>query len=245
MQVLILAAGYGTRLYPLTLNTPKPLLPCSGKPIINYLLDKVKNLSDLKSVFVVTNKKFTETFEGWAKENKKFPAPITIFNDGTTSPDDRLGAVGDINFVLKNNPAKDDLLVIGGDNLFDYAIDDYCDFSKKHGPRITIGAYDIGNIDQAKKFGVVQIDGANKIISFEEKPQAPKSSLIAMCLYYFPKESLGSIGDYLRETKKSDTTGDYIQWMTKQDTVYGFKFEGKWYDIGSLESYHEAQKAFS
>jgi len=244
VQVLILAGGYGTRLYPLTLDIPKPLLPCNGKPIINFLLNKVRGLKGLSGVVVVTNNKFAKNFEKWAKENKSFPVPLYALNDGTNSPEDRLGAMGDIRFALEKNLITEDLLVMGGDNLFDYNLEEYQKASEKNRPHVTIGLYDIEDWEGAKKFGIVQLDQENKIISFDEKPQKPKSTLTAMCLYYLPKESLRLIPSFLKETKKADRTGDYIQWLSKHETVFGFTFEGKWYDIGSLESYEEAQKIF-
>ena len=243
MKVLILAAGYGTRLYPLIKDTPKPLLPIADKPLIDHALDKVKPLSDLKEVIVVTNAKFYSHFLDWSQK-KEFPVPITVVNDGSTSPDDRLGSVGDINYVLESNPIEDDLLVLGGDNLFDYELVEYQEFAKNKRPHVSIGLYDIGIIEEATQFGVVAIDPNGKITSFEEKPSSPKSSLIAMCFYYFPQETLRCVSEYLRQTDKADKAGEYIHWLAREKAVYGFKFQGKWYDIGSIEAYHEAQDCF-
>ncbi|MFA5059786.1 MAG: nucleotidyltransferase family protein [Candidatus Omnitrophota bacterium] len=244
MKILILAAGYGTRLYPLTLNAPKPLLAVNKKPIIDYLLEKTEKISGITEVLVVTNEKFYSNFTKWSAD-KKYPLPITIVNDTTTSPEDRLGAVGDIAFVLRKRAIKEDLMVLGGDNLFDYALISYIRAAGQNSPRVTIGLFDIKDPAQAKQFGVVGLDENNKITSFEEKPQQPKSSLIAMCLYYFPKESLGLFEKYLQTVKKTDTTGEYIKWIAQQEAVFGYKFSGKWYDIGSMESYTQAQKDFS
>ena len=244
MLVLILAAGYGTRLYPLTINTPKPLLPCGHKPIINFLLDKVEGFHGLSRVIVITNDRFYKNFVDWAKENKSFRVPIDILNDGTTTPEDRLGAIGDIDFTLKKYGLKEDLLVMGGDNLFDYGLNDYIAACAKNAPKATIGLYDLGDIESAKKFGVVQLNSKNEVVSFEEKPAAPKSTLIGMCLYHLPKDSLGFVAQYLKETKKSDTTGDYIKWLSQKAGVYGFTFKGQWFDIGSIEAYNQAQKDF-
>lgn len=244
MKALILAAGYGTRLYPLIKDTAKPLLPVANKPLINHILDKIWGLPGLKEVFVVTNNKFHSQFLDWAKENSTAPVPITIINDETNFPDDRLGSVGDIDFALKRCAVDDDLLVVGGDNLFDYSLDEYINFARENSPHITIGLYDIGNIEKAREFGVVQIGEGGKVTSFEEKPQSPRSSLVAMCFYYFPRESLEFISDYLGRSDKTDKAGDYIQWLAEGKEVYGFKFQGKWYDIGSIETYNEAQEKF-
>lgn len=243
MKVLILAAGYGTRLQALGLNNSKPLLEVGGQPLINFILDKVKNLPNLDQVLVVTNDKFFKSFEEWAKKQTQFPYKIVIVNDGTKTPEDRLGSIGDIEFVIRNKNVNDDILVVGGDNLFDYSLEGYLKFSSgKTG--VTIGLYDIGDLDQATKFGVVATDKNGKIISFEEKPQKPKSTLIAMCCYYLPKDSLPVVAQYLKASGKNDTAGDYIRWLSERKDVFGFKFIGKWYDIGSIESYKEAQQVF-
>lgn len=244
MKVLILAAGYGTRLYPLVKDTPKALLEINEKPLINYILERISNLKDLNEVVLVTNDKFYSIFIEWAQKQKTFPFPIKVVNDQTKTPEDRLGSIGDIEFALKQENINDDVLVIGSDNLFDYNIDDYVLFAQERTPSISIGLYDINDLNVATRFGVVVLGENEKIASFEEKPEEPRSTLVAMCFYYLPKNSLGLIGDYLLECGKSDTAGDYIHWLVENNDVYGFKFIGKWYDIGSIESYKEAQEKF-
>ncbi len=244
MKVLILAAGYGTRLYSLVKDTPKALLEINEKPLINYILDRIESLNNLNEVVLVTNEKFYLIFKGWAAQQTEFKIKIRVVNDGTTAPEDRLGSIGDIEFALKEAQINDDVLVIGSDNLFDYNIDEYIEFAKEKSPIVSIGLYDIGNLGEATKFGVVGLDSNAKISSFEEKPENPKSTLVAMCFYYLPKDSLGLINDYLAESEKSDTAGDYIRWLCEKRDVYGFKFTGKWYDIGSVEAYKEAQEKF-
>jgi len=244
MKILILAAGYGTRLYKISKDTPKPLLTVGQRPLIDHLLDKVNHMKNLKELIVVTNNKFEKNFIEWSKQVKGFPAPITVVNDGTNTPEERLGSIGDMAYVLDHHPVDDDLLVMGGDNLFDYRLDQYLVFAGQKAPHVSIGLYDIGRIEEASKFGVVEVDGQGKVVSFEEKPEKPKSSLVAMCFYYFPRASLPLIGKYLAVNHKADKAGDYIRWLTEESTVYGFKFEGKWYDIGSVESYYEAQEKF-
>ena len=244
MKVLILAAGYGTRLYSLIKDTPKALLEINEKPLINYILDRIVDLSGLNEVILVTNDKFYSIFKAWAQKQEEFPHPIKVVNDGTKTPEGRLGSIGDIEFALKQEKVNDDVLVIGSDNLFDYNIDDYVKFAQKKSPAVSIGLYDIGDPSEATLFGVVMLGKDEKVTSFEEKPQKPQSTLVAMCFYYLPKDSLGLVGDYLLESGKSDTAGDYIRWLVESDGVYGFKFVGKWYDIGSIEAYKEAQEKF-
>ncbi len=246
MKALVLAAGYGTRLYPIIKDTPKALLDINGRPLLNYIIEKLMTLNTLNEIIVVTNNKFYRIFEKWALDLRSvsvFP-DIKIVNDGTNTPEDRLGSIGDIDFVLNNMTINDDLLVVGGDNLFNFNVQEYILFAVDKSPAVTIGVYDIGNIKEAKKFGVVLVNGNNKILSFEEKPSSPASSLIAMCFYYFPRSSLGMVSEYLRESKKSDKAGDYIKWLIGKTDVYGFKFSGTWYDIGSIEAYREAQMNF-
>ena len=244
MKALILVAGYGTRLYSLVKNTPKALLEINKRPLIDYILDRIKDISGIDELILVTNDKFCSVFQEWADQQKAFPYGIRIINDGTKTSEDRLGSIGDIEFAFKAAQINDDVLVIGGDNLFDYNIAEYIEFAKAKSPSVSIGLYDVGDLKEATKFGVAGLDDNAKIVSFEEKPEEPRSTLVAMCFYYLPKNSLGLINDYLVESKKSDTTGDYIRWLCQKNDVYGFTFTGKWYDIGSVEAYKEAQEKF-
>lgn len=244
MKILVLAAGYGTRLYSLVKDTPKALLPIAGRPLLDYSLQRVLGLKDLREIIVVTNNKFYSQFQGWAAGKAAWGIPVTVLNDGTMTPEDRLGSVGDIDFVLRTHPVKDDLLVMGGDNIFDGALEGYFRFACQKRPSVSIGLYDVGNLEEATSFGVVALDAEGRIVSFEEKPSKPRSSLIAMCFYYFPQETLGFLGEYLRAGGTTDKAGDYIHWLVQKKGVYGFQFEGRWYDIGSVEAYQEAQQRF-
>ena len=245
MKALILAAGYGTRLSAIAKDTPKPLLKIANRPMIDHLLEKIKSLPGLDEVIVVTNSKFVSHFTKWAEQKKNnFPVPVAIVNDKSTCPEDRLGSVGDIHFVAEECALASDLLVLGGDNLFDYSLEDFLQFAVKNSPNATIGLYDIGEKERAKEFGVVGLDTQGRVASFHEKPASPLSSLVAMCFYYFPKKTLPFLEEYRRQSKNLDKAGDYIRWLVQAKGVYGFEFRGKWYDIGSVESYYEAQEKF-
>ena len=169
---------------------------------------------------------------------------IRVISDGTKVPEERLGAVGDILFVIDQEKKHTNWLVAGSDNLFDEGVDAFVRFAVSQAPAVTVGAYDIREVSSASKYGVLSLDSDGRLRSLEEKPKEPKSSLISMCLYYFPHEALALIHRYVDETHSTDTTGGCIQWLYPKSPVYGFKFHGKWYDIGSLESYDEAQKSF-
>jgi len=241
MKALILAAGYATRLYPLTKEYPKPLLGVGKRPIINYIIDKLQALDDIDEIIVVTNSKFFPKFKKWRSHlhSKKH---ISLVDDLTKSHSDRRGAIGDMNFVINKKHLKDDLLVVGGDNLFSGDLKEFLSFVKGN-PSPVIGAYNIKDIRQAKKYGVIKLGSKFKLIDFKEKPENPKSTLIAMCLYYFPKGKLRLIKEYLNsKTDKHDATGFYIDWLRKKVPVYGFTFDGFWYDIGDHEFYNEAKR---
>lgn len=243
MKALILAAGYGTRLYAITKDKPKPLLEIGNKSLVNYILDRLNHVEGLTEIIIVTNDKFASIFEQWVQTQDYF-CPIRIVNDGTKTPEDRLGSIGDIDFAIKAANVDDDLLVVGGDNLFDFNIEEYITFAQAQQDAVTIGLYDIKNLEEAPKFGVVSVNENHQVTAFEEKPAQPKSTLISMCFYYLPKRFLALTQEYLAQTEKSDTAGDFIRWMLNKNNVCGFKFSGKWYDIGSVESYKEAQKEF-
>ena len=245
MKALILAAGYATRLYPLTKEYPKPLLLVGQRPIIDYIIDKLGIIDEIDEIIVVTNSKFISRFRKWQAKGKT-QKRISLIDDLTKNHNDRRGAIGDMDFVINKKRLKDDLLVIGGDNLFDGNLRDFLSFAKINKTDPVIGAYNIKDIHKAKNYGVIKLDKKNKIIDFQEKPKNPKSTLVAMCLYYFPKEKLKLIKKYLSASaNKHDATGFYIDWLRKKERVYGFIFNGRWYDIGHRKFYDEARKRFS
>ena len=245
MKALILAAGYGTRLYPLTKDTAKPLLTIGGQPIVNYIIEKLERIGTLNEIYVVTNEKFSADFKAWSK-SKRFEKKICVVSDRTKDNQTRLGAIKDIHFILQHEKIKDDLLVIGGDNLFDEELYDFLAFVLKHKKAVNLGLYDIEDKAQATKYGVVKIDAKSRVVDFKEKPPLPFSTLIAMCLYYFPKPKLGLISEYLSgKQDKTDATGNFIHWLHRKEQVFGFVFGGRWFDVGHADSFHEAQRHFT
>lgn len=244
MKALILAAGYATRLYPLTKDHPKPLLMLGKRPILNYILEKLKDLDSLTEIIVVTNSKFFSHFKKWSK-GLKIEKRFSLVDDLTRSLSDRLGAIGDLRFVIDKKRIKEDLLVIAGDNIFDTGLEEFISFAQdKKSP--VIGAYKLRSKVRAKKYGIIQLDSKNRLIDFKEKPKVPKSTLAAMCLYYFPKSKLGLLKEYMGHADhKHDTAGSYITWLKDKVSVYVFVFGGSWFDIGDHKSYSEAQKQFT
>src|SRR5215217_4344716 len=186
MKVLILAAGYATRLYPLTLTEPKPLLPVAGKPMIEHVLDNIAPIG-VDRVYVVTNAKFAGHFQRWADDyrDKKAKIDFTVVNDGSTDDTNKLGAIGDINLVINKENINDDLIVVAGDNLFSESVEAFGKFCReKKAPVLAV--YDVGSLEQIKKYNSISIDASGKITYFEEKPKVPTSTLTGIALYYYP-----------------------------------------------------------
>ena len=245
MKALILAAGYATRLYPLTKEYPKPLLDVGGRPIIDYIIDKLGKIEAVDEIIVITNNKFIGQFKNW-KIKLHSQKEISLVDDLTKSHSDRRGAIGDMDFAINNAGITEDLLVVGGDNLFEDDLNDFLSFTRLHRSYPVIGVYNIKSKTKAQNYGVIRLDQKNKIIDFQEKPDKPKSALVAMCLYYFSKERLGLVREYINTRRdKHDATGLYIDWLRKQMPVYGFIFNGYWYDIGHHQFYNEAREKFN
>ena len=244
MKVLILGAGYATRLYPLTLTQPKPLLPVAGKPMIDYVMDNLAAIAGIDRVYVVTNAKFAGHFQKWADDyGKRAPFAFTIINDGSTDDSNKLGAIGDLNLVLKQERVDDDLIVVAGDNLFSEKLGAFGEFCRaKNAP--VLGLYDVGSLEAAKKYGVVAVGREGVIADFKEKPAQPASTLIGIALYYYPRATLKLVDQYLAEGNNPDQPGRLIQWMYQQTRVNTWHVPGVWFDIGSKETLDEANRIF-
>jgi glucose-1-phosphate thymidylyltransferase len=243
MNVLILAAGYATRLYPLTLNKAKPLLAVGGKPIIEWLVDNLAGVPDLETIYVVTNDKFATDFQAWSQSyQKRHPEfKFKIVNDGSTNDDDKLGAIGDINFVVnQENLSQTSLLIAAGDNLFTNSLIDFVEYARN--TDVTVAAYDVGDSEAIKKYGNVAVDADGIITRFEEKPQKPQGTLAAIALYYYPPAVLSLLRTYLAAGNNADQPGRFVQWLYTRKPVKTFQIKGRWLDIGSKETLENADK---
>tara|TARA_Y100000310_G_scaffold50358_1_gene46400 strand:- start:2233 stop:2982 length:750 start_codon:yes stop_codon:yes gene_type:complete len=245
MKAIILAAGYATRLYPLTKDKAKPLLHVGGKPMVEHIIGKIDELGVVDQVYIVTNEKFFSQFVEWDQRFTS-PIPITVINDGTKSNEDRLGAIGDKMLVMDKMKIDDEILDISGDNLFNFSLKEMYAFFKEKEAEI-VGLYDVQDIEAAKKFGICAIDGEKKVVEFLEKPEKPPSTLASTGIYMYPKRTVGLFRKYLKEGNKPDAPGFFLEWLHKKETMYGYAFDDeddRWYDIGSLEQYEAANKDY-
>lgn len=245
MKLIILAAGYATRLYPLTQNQPKPLLPVAGKPMLEHVLDNISTIPAIDHAYVVTNAKFATHFEKWSEgySGPNLHFSFTIVNDLSTDDSNKLGAIGDMHLVMTKHEIDDDIIVVGGDNLFSSdlaAFGDYC--QEKNSPVTAV--YDVGDLEEIKKYNAIEIDDEGRILFFEEKPKVPKSTLTGIALYFYPRSSLALIRQYIEEGNNPDQPGRLVQWLYPRVPFYTWKVPGLWYDIGSIETLEEANRVF-
>ncbi|HEY1370217.1 MAG TPA: nucleotidyltransferase family protein [Gaiellaceae bacterium] len=240
MRAIVLAAGYATRLYPLTQTIAKPLLPVGGRPMLDHIVDRVAEVDEIDRVHVVTNRKFADSFLRWAEE-RGGRLPIEVHDDGTTSEDDRLGAIGDVQFVVDAAGLADtDLLVIAGDNLFDFSLADLVGYWHGKGEASAIGLYDVGDLELVKQYGVVELDADGRMVSMVEKPPEPRSTLAATATYLYHRAHVPLVRAYLDEGNSPDQPGRFIVWLHTRAPVYGYRFTGEWLDVGDRGQLLEA-----
>ena len=235
MKAIILAAGYATRLRPLTDTWAKELLPVGGRPIIDWILDRVREVDEVDAVHVVTNARKAPSFLEWAGGRD-----VVVHDDGTTSNEDRLGAVGDMAFVIDRAGLDDDLLVIAGDNLFAYAITDFVGFWRGTGPASAVAVRDVGSLELAAQYGIVSLDRDGRILDFVEKPADPPSTLAATATYLYHRDHARLIRAYLAAGQSPDQPGRFVAWLHRHAPVYGWQFDAPWYDIGNKAQLLEA-----
>lgn len=242
MKAIILVAGYATRLYPLTLNQPKALLPVAGKPIIDYIVDEINKVDEIDEIFVVSNHKFASHFENWANGHSSKKS-ISVIDDGTTTEETRRGAIGDILYTIEQKNIDDEVVIIAGDNFFTYSLKDYFDYYKKLG-KDCICVKEFNDIELLKQMGVAQLDDNNKVISIDEKPDEPKSNTAVYATYMYTKETVKLFEKYINDGNKPDAPGYFVEWLYKNKDVYAYIFDGECYDIGTPKSYEDVCKEF-
>lgn len=225
MKCLILAGGFATRLYPLTLNKAKALLEYKGKPIINYVVDKVpQNIN----IMVNTNKKFEADFHNWQQNLSR---EVEILVEEALTDNQKLGAVGSLSFWIENKPIVEDLLVIAGDNYFEFDLAQF--IASYDGKHSLVAVYNIGDKSKATQFGVVQLD-EHRIVKLQEKPARPESSLVATACYIFPQRIFFHLHQYCQQGRR-DNLGSLIAYLVEQEEVHAYAFTEPWVDIGSVE----------
>ena len=246
MKLIVLAAGYATRLYPLTLNQPKPLLEVAGKPMMEHVLDNLKPIREIDQIYVVTNEKFASHFQSWAeKYGSRHPhARVTIINDHSTDDATKLGAIGDMNLVINEAQIDTDLVVVAGDNLFSESLAGFGEFARRKSAPV-LAVYDVSDLEQIKKYNAIEVDSNGHITYFEEKPATPKSTLTGIALYYYPKSVLPLIKQYIAEGNNADQPGRLVQWLYPRIPFYVWQVPGIWFDVGSKETLAEANRIFS
>jgi len=227
VKALILAAGYATRLSPLTDDFPKGLLPVGGRPMVAWIVDNIRR-ARIDDIRLVTNARFAPLFEEWSDG-------VTILDDGTSTNDTRLGAIGDIEFA----DLDDDALIVAGDNLFEYELADFVAFwRKREGSAVAV--HDVGSKELAKKYGVIDVDADGRIVDFAEKPEEPASTLVATATYLYTRAHLQLVDTYLAGGNPPDQPGHFVAWLHRCEPVHAYRFDGGWYDVGDLGQLLEA-----
>lgn len=241
MDALILAAGYSKRLEPLTLTCAKPLLSVGGRPMVEYVLDKVRQVPDVRRITLICNDRFYPDFVAWGRRHPD----VCIVNDGTQDHEHRLGAIGDIEFAIRAQNLTDDLAIVAGDNLFDASLAGFVAQARAHVPCVSIGIVDLKDPDLIRKrYGVVQMDPTDRLTVFVEKPETPATTLVSTGIYFFPAEQLGTVLGYLERKGNPDNIGYLIRALVDSPGVYGCLLPGRWYDIGDLQSYELANREY-
>ncbi len=240
MKCLILAAGYATRLYPLTENFPKPLLEVGNKTILDWLIDDINNAGFVDEYVVISNHKFAHHFENWAKTKKQ---KISVVDDGTSTNETRLGAVKDIQYAIDQLKLDDDMLVIAGDNVLDFSLTKFIEYAKEKQTSCIMRYYEP---DEKKllKCGVVTIDESDKILNMTEKSPNPATHWCCPPFYYYTKADAKLVQKGIDSGCGTDAPGSYIAWLCQQTTVHAMEMPGKRYDIGNLESYEKVKSEY-
>jgi glucose-1-phosphate thymidylyltransferase len=245
MKLIILAAGYATRLYPLTMTQPKPLLHCADKPMLEHVIDNLMTIPYIDHAYIATNAKFAGHFQSWSEgyHRPDLHFGFTTINDGSTDDSNKLGAIGDTHLVLTKYEIDDDIIVVGGDNLFSEDLYEFGEFCKRKNAPV-LAVYDVGDLEEIRKYNSIEINNDGRITFFEEKPAQPKSTLTGIALYFYPRSTLPLIRQYIAEGNNPDQPGRLVQWMYQRVPFYTWTVPGIWFDVGSKETLEEANRVF-
>ncbi|NCC82856.1 MAG: nucleotidyltransferase family protein [Clostridia bacterium] len=242
MKALILAAGYATRLYPLTKDRPKALLPVAGLPILDRICKEIVTIPDVNEIIVVSNHRFVSQFLAWqAAAEKNYSVPLTILDDFTTSDEDKLGAIGDIQFVIERLAIREPLLVVAGDNLFTYHLIDAWRVFREFDQDMILAA-EIDSIEDLRRFAVAEIDENNIVLSLEEKPLNPRSNLAVYATYFYVQDTIPLVQEYLEQGGNPDAPGNFPAWLYKRKPLRLYEFDGECFDIGTPSAYAEVEE---
>jgi glucose-1-phosphate thymidylyltransferase len=244
MKVLILCAGNTMRTPLASKNAQPALLTVKGKPVIEHILDKIQILTNVSGVCIVTNASYHDKFKAWADDYSTLIA-IKVINNQKSNGRDYSGSCAELAAILEKEEIKEDVLVIGGDNLFSFELNDFVDFAKTRRATATTGVYNLNGSLQPKKYGLLKLGADNSVIDFCEKPNLLNGlRLVSICLYYFPKEKLDILHQYTSQNLKVNSLGSYLEWLVKKEPVSGYRFEGEWFDVSDEEAYSEAVFSF-
>lgn len=236
MKAVVLAGGYATRMWPITKHRPKMFLPIGESTVIDRIFAELEADERIDEVYVSTNERFAADFEAHLASSE-FEKP-TLSIEQTDEEDDKFGVVGALAQLIEREEVDDDLLVIAGDNLISFDVSDFLDYFESVGEP-TLAAYDVGSREKAKSYGLVELED-DRVVNFQEKPETPKSTLVSIACYAFPRDSLSLLSTYLEEGNNPDEPGWFVQWLQNREPTYAYTFEGAWFDIGTPESYLDA-----
>jgi len=233
LKAILLCAGFGTRLYPLTRDRPKPLLPVAEKPIVEYLLDELESTGAIDSTTVVSNQRFYEQFEAWGRDR------VTVLNDGAETNDTRLGAVRDLAFALEHTDTPEGAVVAAGDNLFRISFDAFFrDYAAQ--PRNLIMRTREPNLDKLRRTGVAEIDEDGRLRRLVEKPERPATEWACPAFYLLEKSALDKVRTFVQDNPQVDAIGGFIAWLCTKEPVHTHEMQGRRLDIGDRAGYSRA-----
>jgi glucose-1-phosphate thymidylyltransferase len=235
MHAVVLAGGYATRLWPITRHRPKMLLPVGETTVIDSILRELESDDRIDRVHLSTNERFADTFEAHIEEAGYEKASLSV--EDTSAESEKFGVVGALAQLVEREGIDDDLLVVAGDNLIGFEMSSFLDFYESKGSA-AIAAYDVGSREKATSYGLVALDG-DRVVDFQEKPDDPKSTLVSICCYAFPADSV-RFREYLSGDNNPDEPGWFVEWLQREEDVYAFSFDEPWFDIGTPDAYLEA-----